>query len=116
MARNVKMVCKECGSTDVGMDATVVWSFIKQAWVIADICDTSYCNRCSEQRDLVEQEVPKDEALRPYVEKTVFELAAMVETADDDLLRAIGNELGFRNSFKAKRLAQQIASRVREIA
>ena len=38
--------CKECGSTDVTMDAIASWDMKTQAWVLVGELDNTDCNEC----------------------------------------------------------------------
>lgn len=47
MAR-IEMICRNCKSDQVSMDATAVWDVDKQDWVLSGIMDTAYCDICDE--------------------------------------------------------------------
>lgn len=44
--KQIKIVCSECGSDDVLVDAWVRWDYVSQQYVIHDILDDSFCNNC----------------------------------------------------------------------
>ena len=43
-------VCEACGSADVTMDGTLKWDVARQAWVTAELLETTECNACCEVR------------------------------------------------------------------
>ena len=45
--KNVQMVCRECGSPDVLVDAYGEWDIDKQDWIIANTFDKgAFCHEC----------------------------------------------------------------------
>ena len=52
----VKIICRDCKSTDVARDAWAYWNFEKQEWDISSIFDEAYCFQCDASSTLVEAE------------------------------------------------------------
>ena len=49
------MVCEQCGSEDVGIDAYAEWSVEEQEWVLASTYDAAHCTMCDGETTLVEK-------------------------------------------------------------
>ncbi|WP_144259483.1 hypothetical protein [Methylocystis sp. ATCC 49242] len=54
----IKMVCPNCGSDNVGHDATVRWSVDTQAYEVSGIFDNAWCDDCGWEGDDGLKEVP----------------------------------------------------------
>lgn len=46
-------VCANCGSKEVWVDATAVWSEAAQQWELLHTFDNSYCNDCDGETNLL---------------------------------------------------------------
>ena len=46
MSAKLKMVCAECGSEDVLRDAWAEWCVETQEWVLQNVFDDAYCEKC----------------------------------------------------------------------
>ncbi len=55
--KKITKVCEHCGSEDVHCDATAEWSDVTQAWVLAQLLDTTLCNDCDCERTVVDKEI-----------------------------------------------------------
>ncbi len=51
------MKCKHCNSASVMRDAWAQWDVDDQDWVLGSVFDQAYCNACSGETTLVEEEV-----------------------------------------------------------
>lgn len=111
-----KLICEACGSDDVSCDAAVRWNAKRQEWEITAVFNDSKgactCNGCEvDEAELIFQDIPEQEALRPHRDKTVMELTDLVDAgAGDALLASIAHELTHRSTPKAKRLAARLAA------
>jgi hypothetical protein len=41
------IVCEQCGSKDVSVDAILTWDIKKQDWNVAVVLDGMYCEECN---------------------------------------------------------------------
>lgn len=58
----VKMVCSECGSSDVLADAYAEWDVDAQDWVVQNVFDKgAYCNKCDGETRLEEVELTTED-------------------------------------------------------
>jgi len=57
---HIKLACPDCGTDDVGREATAHWDIDTQAWVLGSVYDQGWCNNCG-NRDLVEVELSDDD-------------------------------------------------------
>lgn len=52
----ISIVCKTCGSDDVYRDAWANWDYSLQQWVLYDIYDYAWCEKCEGDTNLIEIE------------------------------------------------------------
>lgn len=55
--KRIKIVCQECGSSDVYRDAYVAWNIATQEWELCSVFDQGYCDKCGIERRLEEVEI-----------------------------------------------------------
>ena len=59
--KKVRMVCSECGSENVVVDAYASWNFDTQEWEVASTHDKgSYCEDCDDEVYIDSKEVETD--------------------------------------------------------
>lgn len=115
MADRVRYVC-ECGSENVCCDAAARWNIGRQQFEVSGLHDGWSCDDCERQdAKVTEVIIPEDTVLRPHKDKGIHELRDMAENASPVMLRAIGDELGYRAVPKAKRLANEIAAKLAQL-
>jgi len=51
------MICEECGSSDVMLDAWAVWDAESDAWVLGQTFDAGHCAHCDGEARIVEIEI-----------------------------------------------------------
>lgn len=45
----IEIRCKQCEGIDIAADAWVVWSYSRQAWIIAEVSgEVFFCDNCGE--------------------------------------------------------------------
>ena len=54
------MKCKHCSSASVMRDAWAAWDVDGQDWALENVFDQAYCNDCSKETSLIEEEVQGD--------------------------------------------------------
>ena len=54
------MQCRHCESEDVYRDAYASWDIATQEWVLANVYDDAYCNKCECDTKLDERDIPGD--------------------------------------------------------
>jgi len=53
----VTIICKQCGSDNVMLDAYAMWSVEEQKWTLAATYDVSHCVDCEGETRLIEKEI-----------------------------------------------------------
>jgi hypothetical protein len=53
----LKMICTECGSTDVRRDAWANWCEKIQDWELAEVYDNAFCIDCDGECSIKEEEI-----------------------------------------------------------
>lgn len=53
-APKIKMVCEDCGSENVMIDAWAVWDVDLQEWVLGPTFDHSHCDDCEGDAHIAE--------------------------------------------------------------
>lgn len=53
----IRIICRDCGSTEVTRDAWAAWSVERQQWELGAVFDDGYCHRCERPASLEEQVV-----------------------------------------------------------
>lgn len=61
--KKIKMVCSECGSDMVMVDAWAYWNFDKQEWELYNTFDYSYCETCEGDCHIKEIEIEEEEKI-----------------------------------------------------
>ena len=51
-----KMICAECGSDDVWIDATAVWDVENQNWELGSMFQQEVCRKCETEVKIIEAE------------------------------------------------------------
>jgi hypothetical protein len=51
----VRMVCEDCGSTDVMRDAWAHWDVESQDWVLGAVFDYAHCDACGGETNIEER-------------------------------------------------------------
>lgn len=78
---SVQVVCRDCGSTDITVNAVGWWSPARQEWDYEhDYGNCGYCRSCEDEGGL--EEVPYD----PAVWNATFELGDVVRFRKDALI------------------------------
>lgn len=54
MASRISFVCKNCGSSDVLLDAWAKWNAELQKWVLSDTLTHEYCEVCESETSMIE--------------------------------------------------------------
>lgn len=52
-----KMLCSECGSTEVCLDAFASWDIPTQQWVLHNTYDDAFCQSCERDCTIEEEEI-----------------------------------------------------------
>jgi hypothetical protein len=55
-----KMICTTCGSDDVKRDAWAVWSVEKQDWILDNVFDYAYCEKCESECSITEIKIEEN--------------------------------------------------------
>ena len=55
-----EMVCEECGSKDVWIDAISKWDISNQEWVLGGTFQEEHCDNCDGSTTIKEQEIIND--------------------------------------------------------
>lgn len=50
--KRIRIVCGDCGSENVVMDACAKWDYVLQEWVLAGFQDNATCNDCGSENTI----------------------------------------------------------------
>lgn len=54
----IRIVCRECGGTNVMRDAWAVWDEEAQDWDLGSVFDAAHCDDCDGEVSLEEEAIP----------------------------------------------------------
>ena len=57
----IKIVCEECGSDQIVVDANAEWDISLQEWVTTGVLDEAHCFKCDDSCSTIEVEFNKEE-------------------------------------------------------
>ena len=57
MERRIRIICSECGSTDVARDAWAMWDEDTQCFELGNVFINGYCFNCDGEASLIEEEI-----------------------------------------------------------
>ena len=55
--KKLKMVCSTCGSDQVLRDAWAEWDVASQDWVLQNVFDAAYCEKCEGETSINEEPI-----------------------------------------------------------
>jgi hypothetical protein len=56
----IRIICGECGGTNVRRDAWAEWDERHQRWVLGSVFDQGFCEDCGDERSLDEEPLPPE--------------------------------------------------------